>query len=327
MAAFMAFLKPGDTFLGMDLSHGGHLTHGSPVNFSGSLYTPSSYGVHDEDGCIDYDEVRELGARAAAEDDRRRLQRVPARDRLRGVRARSRDEVGRDASWSTWRTSPGSSRPACIRRPVPHADVVTTTTHKTLRGPRGGLILCQGRAREGDRQGGVPRHAGRAAQHVIAAKAVAFKEALAPVVQDVRSAGRGERARRWRRRSSARGFELVCGGTDNHLMLVDLRSQRADGQGRGGGARPRGHHREQEHGAGGDALALRDLGHPHRHGRAHHARDEGAGVPQDRRLDRGGPCRAARRRRPATRGGAGRGAVRGASLYEEWWREPAARPA
>jgi glycine hydroxymethyltransferase len=225
MAAYFTFLEPGDKILGMSLSHGGHLTHGSPVNFSGRLFEVVSYGVGDEDGLIDYDAVRE---QARAERPKMIVAGASAYPRiidfeLFGDIAR---EIGAvllvDMAHIAGLVATGH-HPS----PVPHADVVTTTTHKTLRGPRGGLILCPAEHAKGIDKSVFPFMQGGPLMHIIAAKAVAFLEALKPefaeysgqVIANARALGGG---------LTEEGFHLVSGGTDNHLMLVDLRPSHED---------------------------------------------------------------------------------------------------
>jgi glycine hydroxymethyltransferase len=220
-AAMSPFLKPGDTFLGMDLSNGGHLTHGSPVNFSGILYHPVSYGVTDE-GLIDYDDVRQK-----AREHKPKLV-------LAGYSAYSRvvdfaafadiaKEVGAifvvDMAHFAGLVA-GGAYPS----PVPHADVVTSTTHKTLRGPRGGLILCKAEHAKAIDKSVFPGSQGGPLEHVIAAKAVCFKEALSPSFK-VYAQRVVENARALAKALIGSGFQIVSGGTDNHLMLVDLRNR------------------------------------------------------------------------------------------------------
>jgi glycine hydroxymethyltransferase len=220
-AVFMAMLKPGDTFLGMDLSNGGHLTHGSPVNFSGVLYHAISYGVTDE-GFIDYDDVR----RKAREHRPRMI--------IAGYSAYSRvvdfaafAEVAREVGavfMVDMAHFAGLVAAGVYPSPVPHADVVTSTTHKTLRGPRGGLILCRAQHAKAIDKAVFPGMQGGPLEHVIAAKAVAFREALEPSFkayceQVVRNASTLAGA------LMRLGYHIVSGGTDNHLMLVDLRSR------------------------------------------------------------------------------------------------------
>jgi glycine hydroxymethyltransferase len=225
-AAMSPFLKPGDTFLGMDLSNGGHLTHGSPVNFSGMLYHAISYGVTDE-GLIDYDDMRRK-----AREHRPRLV-------LAGYSAYSRvvdfaafaevaKEIGAifmvDMAHFAGLVAAGE-----YPSPVPHADVVTTTTHKTLRGPRGGLILCKAEHAKAIDKAVFPGSQGGPLEHVIAAKAVCFKEALAPEFK-----GYAHRvianARALAGALASHNFQIVSGGTDNHLMLVDLRNRNLTGK-------------------------------------------------------------------------------------------------
>src|SRR5205085_6741972 len=225
-AVFTAFLKPGDTFLGMDLSNGGHLTHGSPVNFSGMLFKAISYGVTD-DGFLDYDQMREM-ARA------HRPKMIIA-----GYSAYSRaidwaqfadvaKEIGAIFVVDMAHFA-GLSATGVYPTPVPYADVVTTTTHKTLRGPRGGMILCKAEHQKAIDKSVFPGAQGGPLEHVIAAKAVSFKEALRPDFKDY-----CERVVANAKALAAafveRGFHVVSGGTDNHLMLLDLRSKGLTGK-------------------------------------------------------------------------------------------------
>ena len=220
MCAYQALLEPGDTVLGLSLDHGGHLTHGSPVNASGMLYNFVAYKVTPGDERIDMDQVRDLALEhrpkmivAGTTSYPRRLDRKP----FRAIA----DEVGAlflfDAAHIAGLIA-GGAHPD----PVPYSDVVTFTTHKTLRGPRGGCILCTRGARQGDRQGGVPRLAGRPARarHRRQGDRVprgGGSELLDYAHQIVTNAvGPGEGA-------GGEGFRLVSGGTDNHMMVVDLR--------------------------------------------------------------------------------------------------------
>jgi len=225
-AAFFAFLKPGDTFLGMDLSNGGHLTHGSHVNFSGMLYHPVSYKVNDE-GLIDYDQMRALALEA-------RPKMVIA-----GYSAYSRvidfarfAEVAREVGaifMVDMAHFAGLVAAGVYPSPVPHADVVTTTTHKTLRGPRGGLILCKAEHAKAIDKAVFPGLQGGPLEHVIAAKAVALREALHPSFKQY-AAQVIANARALAAALMERGFNVVSGGTDNHLMLVDLRNKGLTGR-------------------------------------------------------------------------------------------------
>jgi glycine hydroxymethyltransferase len=225
MAAYFSFLDPGDKILGMDLSHGGHLTHGSPVNFSGRLFNVVAYGVREDDGRIDYDAVRD---QAHAERPKMIIAGASAYPRTidferfgeiaREVDARLVVDMAHIAGLVATGHHPS---------PVAHADVVTTTTHKTLRGPRGGLILCKEEHAKAIDKSVFPFMQGGPLMNVIAAKAVAFGEALKPsfaeysgqVVTNARTLCAG---------LLERGFHLVSGGTDNHLVLVDLRPSHGD---------------------------------------------------------------------------------------------------
>ncbi|HEX2167074.1 MAG TPA: serine hydroxymethyltransferase [Longimicrobiales bacterium] len=221
MAAYFATLKPGETLLGMNLSHGGHLTHGSPVNFSGQIYTAFSYGVGD-DGRIDYDQVRDLARQhrpkvivAGASAYARIIDFEAFGGIAREVGARLMVDMAHIAGLVA-----GGVHPS----PVPHADVVTSTTHKTLRGPRSGFVICREElAKPIDKQV-FPGMQGGPLMHIIAAKAVAFREALEP---EFRTYAKNvvDNARALAQALMSNGFDLVSGGTDNHLVLMDLRSK------------------------------------------------------------------------------------------------------
>ncbi|HEY2067066.1 MAG TPA: serine hydroxymethyltransferase [Gemmatimonadaceae bacterium] len=225
-AVFLAFLKPGDTFLGMDLSQGGHLTHGSPVNFSGLLYRAVSYGLRD-DGYIDMDAVANQARQhkpkmiiAGYSAYPRVIDFAAFADIAREVGAIFMVDMAHFAGLAATGVYPS---------PVPHADVVTTTTHKTLRGPRGGMILCKSQHVATINKAMFPGTQGGPLEHVIAAKAVAFKEALEPSFA-VYSRQIVANARALAKALTSRGYQLVSGGTDNHLMLVDLRNKGLTGK-------------------------------------------------------------------------------------------------
>ena len=219
LAAFLAFLHPGDRFLGMQLSHGGHLTHGSRVNVSGKWFQVSSYGVRESDGLIDYDLVRD---RARAQ--RPRLIVAGASAYPRTLDFAAFGEIAREVEailMVDMAHIAGLVATGVHPSPVPHAQVITSTTHKTLRGPRGGLILASSEHARAIDRAVFPGSQGGPMMHVIAAKAVAFREALAPefgvytrqVVANARALGR---------ELTEHGFRLVSGGTDTHLILVDF---------------------------------------------------------------------------------------------------------
>ena len=225
-AVFLAFMKPGDTFLGMDLSQGGHLTHGSPVNFSGLLYKAVSYGLTDA-GYIDMDAVR---SQARAHNPKMIIAGYSAYPRVVDFAAFA--EIAREVGaifMVDMAHFAGLSATGVYPSPVPHADVVTTTTHKTLRGPRGGMILCKAEHAAAVNKAMFPGTQGGPLEHVIAAKAVAFREALEPAFtvycQQVVA-----NARALAKALAAKGYQLVSGGTDNHLMLVDLRNKGLTGK-------------------------------------------------------------------------------------------------
>ena len=227
MAAYFALLKPGDTVLGMDLSHGGHLTHGHPLNFSGQLYHIVPYGVRRDDERIDYEQLAGL-----AREHRPRLIMVGASAYPRiidfaRIRATA-DEVGA-ALVTDMAHIAGLVATGAHPSPVPHSDIVTTTTHKTLRGPRGGLVLCRREHAKDVNRALFPGVQGGPLMHIIAAKAVCLKEASEPAFaayqrQVVANAARLAAA------LAAGGFRLVSGGTDNHLVLVDVVSRGLTGK-------------------------------------------------------------------------------------------------
>ncbi len=225
-AVFLAFLKPGDTFVGMDLSQGGHLTHGSPVNFSGLLYHAVSYGVT-EDGIIDYEQMR---AQARAHRPKMIIAGYSAYSRTIDWQAFAdvAKEVGALFMVDMAHFA-GLAATGVYPSPVPFADVVTSTTHKTLRGPRGGIILCKAEHAKAIDKATFPGMQGGPLEHVIAAKAVAFHEALQPSFtqycqQVVKNAQTLAAA------LVSRDYQIVSGGTDNHLMLVDLRNKGLTGK-------------------------------------------------------------------------------------------------
>lgn len=227
MAVYFAVLKPGDTYLGMDLSHGGHLSMGSPVNFSGRLYGVASYGVSAETETIDYDALAEL-----ARERRPRLivagasayPRVLDYARFRAIA----DEVGALLMVDMAHIA-GLVAAGCHPSPVPHADYVTTTTHKTLRGPRGGMILCREEHAKTLDGRVFPGMQGGPLMHVIAAKAVALKEASTPEFASYQRQIVAN-AKALAGALTERGFRLVSGGTDNHVMLLDLRDSEITGK-------------------------------------------------------------------------------------------------
>ena len=227
MAVYMTLLQPGDTVLGMNLAHGGHLTHGHKLNFSGQLYTIVPYGVRRDDERIDYDEIDRLA------DERRpkmiivgasAYPRVIDFARIRATADRIGAAVFTDMAHIAGLVA-GGVHPS----PVPHSDFVSTTTHKTLRGPRGGMVICRERyAKDLDRSV-FPGVQGGPLMHIIAAKAVCLKEAAAPAFAEYQRQIVANAARLAASLSAA-GFRIVSGGTDNHLMLVDVFSRGLTGK-------------------------------------------------------------------------------------------------
>lgn len=242
-AAFLAFLNPGDTILGFDLSHGGHLTHGSPVNFSGKIYRPVFYGVEKETGVIDFNKIRDTALRekpkliiAGASAYSRDWDYATMRSIANEVGAMLMADIAHPA---------GLIATKLLNDPLPHCHFVTTTTHKTLRGPRGGMILV---GKDAENPFGIktakgtvrkisslldsavfPGTQGGPLMHVIAAKAVAFGEALRPAFttysKQVIANGQA-----LAKAMVNRGYEIISGGTDNHLMLIDLRNKGITGK-------------------------------------------------------------------------------------------------
>jgi glycine hydroxymethyltransferase len=227
MAVYFTLLKPGDTVLGMNLAHGGHLTHGHPLNFSGKLYTIVPYGVRQDDERIDYDEFERLaiehkpkmimvGASAYPRVfDFERIGKV-----ARSVGSPVVTDMAHFAGLVAAKIHPS---------PIPHSDIVTTTTHKTLRGPRGGMILCRDPYAKDIDRSVFPGVQGGPLMHIIAAKAVCFKEAMEPGFVEYQRQIVAN-ARRLAEGLKTAGFRLVSGGTDNHLMLVDVFSKGLTGK-------------------------------------------------------------------------------------------------
>ncbi len=244
MAVYFTFIKPGDKVLGMNLSHGGHLTHGSPVNFSGQLYNFSAYGVVKETGYIDYNDVEE-----AAKRERPKLITVGASAYSRNIDYKKFREIADSVGaflFADIAHPAGLIAADLLNDPIPHCHVVTSTTHKTLRGPRGGIILV---GKDFENPWGltapksgrtkmiselldsmvIPGIQGGPLMHIIAAKAIAFKEALQPeftgyAKQVIRN------AQALASYLTGKGYFIISGGTDNHLMLIDLRNKNVTGK-------------------------------------------------------------------------------------------------
>ena len=221
-AVYAAMLQPGDKVLGMNLSHGGHLTHGNPANFSGKLYKFCQYGVREDNGLIDYDELAAIALR-----EQPKMITVGASAYSRVIDFARMGEIARSVGallFADIAHIAGLVASGHHPSPVPHADFVTTTTHKTLRGPRGGLILCRAVHAKAIDSAVFPGTQGGPLMHVIAAKAVCFGECLKPSFKEY-SAQVVKNAAALAAAMTARGYRIVSGGTDNHLMLVDLRAK------------------------------------------------------------------------------------------------------
>lgn len=227
LAAFFALMEPGDTYLGMNLAHGGHLSHGSPVNISGKYFNVVPYGVDDVTHRIDYDKVREL-----AHEHKPKMILAGASAYAREIDfAKFReiaDEVGAYLMVDMAHIA-GLVAAGLHQSPVPYADVVTTTTHKTLRGPRGGLILCKEELGAKINKAVFPGCQGGPLMHVIAAKAVCLKEALSPEFKAYQLQVKNNAAK-LAQELMTRDLDIVSGGTDNHLMLVSLLKQDKTGK-------------------------------------------------------------------------------------------------
>ena len=219
-AVYTSVLQPGDKVLGMNLSHGGHLTHGNPANFSGKLYNFSQYGVREDNGLIDYDKLAAIALR-----EKPKMITVGASAYSRVIDFPRMGEIARSVGaylFADIAHIAGLVVAGVHPSPIPHADFVTTTTHKTLRGPRGGLILCRAAHAKAIDSAMFPGAQGGPLMHVIAAKAVCFGEALKPEFKAY-SEQIVKNSRALAAAMTARGYKIVSGGTDNHLMLVDLR--------------------------------------------------------------------------------------------------------
>jgi glycine hydroxymethyltransferase len=227
MAVYFSLLKPGDTVLGMNLAHGGHLTHGHPLNFSGKLYSIVPYGVRQDDEQIDYEELERL-----ANQHRPKMIMVGASAYPRVIDFERIGRIGK-AVGSPVVTDMAHIAGLVAARihpsPIPHSDFVTTTTHKTLRGPRGGLVLCRSAYAKDLDRALFPGIQGGPLMHIIAAKAVCLKEAMEPGFVDYQRQI-VVNAKRLAAGLSGAGFRLVSGGTDNHLMLVDVFSRGLTGK-------------------------------------------------------------------------------------------------
>jgi len=228
-ATYFALLQPGDTILGMNLAHGGHLTHGSPINISGKYFKFAFYGVEKETGLIDYEKVFGI-----AFEHKPKMIVAGASAYPRAIDFYKMKEIAEEIGaylMVDMAHIAGLVAAGLHQNPVPHADVVTTTTHKTLRGPRGGLILSRDAEKYGTKlnRAVFPGIQGGPLMHVIAAKAVALKEALEPGFKDYQQRIVNN-ARALAAALKERGFDLVSGGTDTHLMLVDLRSKSITGR-------------------------------------------------------------------------------------------------
>ena len=227
MAVFFSVLKPGDTILSMSLSHGGHLSHGASVSFSGTFYKAVFYGVNRVTGYIDYEEVRRL-----ALENRPRMILVGASAYSRSIDFKIFSDIAKEVGaylMADIAHIAGLVAAGLHPSPIPYADFITSTTHKTLRGPRGGLIMCKAEYAKSIDKMVFPGIQGGPLVHAIAAKAVALKEALNHSFRDYQAMVIGN-AKRLAEELIIRGFKIISGGTDNHMMLVDLTSKDITGK-------------------------------------------------------------------------------------------------
>ena len=225
-AVYQAFLKPGDTVMGLNLAHGGHLTHGSPVNLSGILYNFVPYNIND-DGFLDYDEIRKT-----AQECKPKMIVAGASAYPREIRFDIFADIAKEVGailFVDMAHIAGLVAAGLHQSPVPYADVVTTTTHKTLRGPRGGMIMCKEEHAKAINKAVFPGTQGGPLMHVIAAKAICFGEALKPEFKECQTQV-VKNAKALADAMVSEGFNLVSGGTDNHLMLVDLQNMNITGK-------------------------------------------------------------------------------------------------
>jgi glycine hydroxymethyltransferase len=227
MAVFFSVLKPGDTILSMSLSHGGHLSHGASVNFSGMFYKVISYGVNRDSGYIDYEEVGRI-----ASEQKPKLILVGASAYSRSIDFKAFSDIAKETGaylMADIAHIAGLVAAGLHPSPIPYADFVTTTTHKTLRGPRGGMIMCRAEFAKSIDKTIFPGIQGGPLVHVIAAKAVALKEALTDGFKEYQ-AKVIHNAKKLAEELVLRGFRIISGGTDNHMMLVDLTNKNITGK-------------------------------------------------------------------------------------------------
>jgi glycine hydroxymethyltransferase len=227
MAVYFSVLKPGDAILSMSLSHGGHLSHGASVSFSGIFYKILTYGVNRDTGCIDYNEVRRLALK-----NKPRMIVVGASAYSRIIDFKIFSEIAKEVGaylMADISHIAGLIAASLHPSPVPHADFITTTTHKTLRGPRGGIVMCKAEYAKAVNKMVFPGIQGGPLVHVIAAKAVALKDALSQKFKDYQSRVINN-AKRLAEVLISRGFKIISDGTDNHMMLVDLTNKDVTGK-------------------------------------------------------------------------------------------------
>ena len=294
LAVYLAFVQPGDTVMGLGLPSGGHLTHGHSVSITGKYFKSVPYGVRADDHRIDMDQVRDARASSTA---RSSSGAAPRRTRARSISRRSARSPTRSARSSprTSRTSRASSSAACTPRRSGIADVVTTTTHKTFRGPRGGMIMCKEEHAQAIDKAVFPGLQGGPHNHTTAGIAVAARGGAQPAFKRVRAADRRRTRRRSPRRSLERGFRLITGGTDNHLMLIDLTTKNVTGKVAAKALDRAGIVAQLQRDPVRSAQAVRSVRASHRDPGGHVPRHESGGDEAARRLDGRGGLRPGRR--------------------------------